>query len=181
MPAPWSFSNFRSRGPALIRAPFRVYRIQSGSRGVEASAAVRSFLTGALHSIAGRPVTWEETAKGPRVTAPVENREISISISYARGEAWLALGLGTSIGIDAAEIVQVPDWEPVATNYLGAGALKRLRNSAQLDLDFAREWTRFEARLKLHGHAMIEARESSPAELCEACFWPVVVTLALPA
>ena len=92
----------------------------------------------------------------------------------------MALGLGGPIGIDAAEIGQIPDWDFVASTYLGTGALKRLRNSPQPSLDFAREWTGFEARLKMDERPLAEGIEPASAVLFEACFGTVIVTVALP-
>jgi hypothetical protein len=130
--------------------------------------------------MAGKPVAWEETPRGPQVPAPVHNRKVHVSLSYVAEEAWLAVGLGTAIGIDAADTGQITDWEAVASAYLEREALARLRNSASPGLDFAREWTCLEARLKMLGLPLREGIQPPRASLCEACFGAVAVAVALP-
>lgn len=168
------------RSLTLVQTSFHIYRIQSGPRGAAARSAVRSFLTETLFRIAGQPVAWEETPRGPQVPAQVHNRTIGVSISYVGEEAWLAVGLGTTIGVDATDTGQFPDWEEVASAYLEPETLAQVRHSASPGLEFARAWTSLEARLKMHRLPLAENFQPPPASLCEACFGPVAVTVALP-
>jgi hypothetical protein len=178
-PEPWRF--FDASGLRVVRfdTRFTVYRIPTGTRGPAARSRVRSFLRAELRRIAGRAIPLRESKAGPEVTEIIHGCPISVSISYTGAEAWLALGWGGSVGIDALEIQAIPEWYPVASTYLGPIVSERLRNSSARELDFAREWTGFEARLKLHGLSLAEGVEVPAAALCEARFGAVVVAVAV--
>jgi phosphopantetheinyl transferase len=124
-------------------------------------------------------VLWVESAKGPEVRERIRDRHVGVSISYAKTEAWLALGWEAQIGVDAVAIEEVPDWEEVASVYLEQAAQERLRKSTQPALDFAREWAGFEARLKLAGQPLVEGLAPPPALLYGATFGAVYVAVAL--
>jgi len=85
---------------------------------------------------------------------------------------------GGAVGIDVSQVVPVPDWEPVARDYLGpavAQALAALPASGR-DAAFAHAWSEHEARLKCLGLQLDEWRaERQPALQACRCF-----PLALP-
>jgi phosphopantetheinyl transferase len=156
-----------------------IYRVPSGPRGASARATVRTFLSEELRQIAGQPVILRETTGSPEIVGLIKNRKISISISYAREEAWLALGWDVPIGIDAVEISAIPEWELLASTYLGVRTLERLRTSPRREEDFAMEWAGLEARIKMHGLSLLEGVNAPAANLCEARFENVVVAVAV--
>jgi hypothetical protein len=178
-PQPWRIFDASGRRIVRLDTRFTVYRIPTGARGPAARARVRFFLSAALRQIAGRAIPLQESAAGPEVLELIEGGKISVSISYLGAEAWLALGWGGPIGIDAAEIAEIPEWDQVATTYLGPNVSERLRNSSERALDFAREWAGFEARLKRHGLSLGEGVEVPATALCEARFGTVVVAVAV--
>lgn len=180
-PAPWRFFDASGRRVSRVDAGFTVYRIRTGTRGQAARSNVRSFLSVELRRIAGRAVTLRESAAGPEVPELVRGGKISISISYLNAEAWLALGWDGPLGIDAVAVEQIPEWEQVATTYLGATASERLRTSSERAADFAAEWASFEARLKMHGLSLREGVEVPPTALCTARFGTAVVAVAMRA
>jgi hypothetical protein len=178
-PEPWRI--FDASGRRIVRPDtcFTVYRIPTGTRSPAARSSVRSFLSAELRRIAGRAIPLQDSAAGPGVTVLIQGAKVSISISYIGEEAWLALGWGGPIGIDAVEIEEIPEWDQVATTYLGPNVFERLRNSPERELDFARNWAGFEARLKLNGLSLTEGVEVPAAALCEARFGTMVVAVAV--
>jgi len=80
-------------------------------------------------------------------------QHIALSISHDGDISVAAYSLTARVGIDVASIVSVPDWQPVARDYLGpvtADALARVSASAR-DAAFAHAWSEHEARLKCLG------------------------------
>ena len=69
-----------------------------------------------------------------------------------------ALRRSGAVGVDILRIVPAFDWQPVARDYLGPLALRRIASQPTPDqpLAFAREWTRMQARLKCLGLALQE-------------------------
>lgn len=178
-PEPWRFFDVDGRQIVRLDTRFTVYRIPTGARGPAARSRVRSVLGAALRQIAGRAIRLQESATGPKVTEFINGEKVGVSISYLGAEAWLALGWGGPLGIDAVEIGEIPEWDLVANTYLGPNVSERLRNSSARELDFAREWAGFEARLKLNGLSLGEGTEVPATALCEARFGTVVVAVAL--
>jgi phosphopantetheinyl transferase len=128
-------------------------------------AAIRAALADELYREAHRQVSWCESPTGPKVLERICDKPVGVSIAYGKNEAWLALCWEGPIGIDATAIEKVPDWEEVALVYLGRSALERLRKSTEPELNFAVEWARFEARLKLGGLSLDEGVEPPSARL----------------
>jgi hypothetical protein len=180
LPAPWVALPEEGSAEPHIPTPFTLRRIPCAAhlRG-QARAEVRAVLGEELQRAAGRLVRWKESAKGPEVLERIHTGRVSISISYAKTEAWLALGWEGPIGIDAVANEPFPDWEAVASVYLENSAQERLRKSTHPALDFAREWAGFEARLKLRGLSLEEGTVPPPALLFAANFGEVTVAVAL--
>ena len=180
LPSPWVLSRQTGCSSQRIHASFTLLRIgcAAGMRFKRASA--RAALDAELQMAAGRPVRWRESPKGPEVLESVGNGRVGVSLSYAQSEAWLALGWDGPIGLDAVAIEPVLEWEEVALVYLEPMAQERLRLSRRADLDFAREWAGYEARLKLGGLALGEGVTPPPALVVEATIDKVAVAVALP-
>jgi len=86
---------------------------------------------------------------------------------------------GGAVGIDVTRIVPVPDWAPVARDYLGPVAEQDLAAlpAGERDTAFAQAWSEHEARLKCLGLQLDEWR-AERAPLLAACRCQA---LALPA
>jgi phosphopantetheinyl transferase len=180
LPAPWVVLSEKGCAEPHITTPFTLRRIPYAAHLRRlAREEVRAVLSEELQRAAGRPVRWKESAKGPEVLERIHTGRVSVSISYAKTEAWLALGWEGPIGIDAVANGPVPDWEAVASVYLENNAQERLRESTHPALAFGREWAGFEARLKLGGMFLEEGTAPPPALLFVANFGEVTVAVAV--
>jgi hypothetical protein len=156
LPPPWSVVSEDGYREAHIETPFTLRRLPLLTKTEAGRESVRAALAEELQRAAHRQVRWCESPTGPKVLEHIGERPVGVSISYGKSEAWLALGWEGPIGVDAAAIERVPDWEEVALVYLGRTALARLRKRPEPELDFAMEWAVFEARLKLGGLSLDE-------------------------
>lgn len=87
---------------------------------------------------------------------------VGLSVSHAPGMSVAAIRLGGAVGVDLMQLESstdaMPDWESVATDYLGphqADALRQM-TSCQRGLVFAQSWSRLEAGLKCLGQPLSE-------------------------
>jgi 4'-phosphopantetheinyl transferase len=106
------------------------------------------------------------------------HRRIALSISHDGDISVAAYSFNGAVGIDVTSIVPVPDWQPVARDYLGLAAAEALaaRPHGERDTAFAHAWSEHEARLKCLGLQLDEWRdELAPALRSCRCF-----PLALP-
>ena len=80
-------------------------------------------------------------------------QRIALAISHDRDISIAAYSLDGAVGIDVASIVPVPDWQPVARDYLGRATADALaeRPGSERDAAFAHAWSAHEARLKCLG------------------------------
>lgn len=179
LPPPWTVSTEGGYKATCIEMPFTVRRLTSLERTTAGRAAVRATLAEELQKAARRRVRWEETPTGPRVLERIRDKPVGVSISYGKTEAWLALGWEGPIGVDAAAIEMVPDWEEVALVYMGRSVMERLRKSPEPEFDFAVEWAAFEARLKLGGLSLEEGVEPPLARIYTARLGNQAVAVAV--
>lgn len=117
-----------------------------------------------LHSPEGA-APWATAALdgGERRIALAISHDGDISVAAFRAD-------GSAVGIDVSQVVPVPDWEPVARDYLGpvvAAQLGALPAPAR-DAAFAHAWSEHEARLKCLGLQLDEWRAERAAAL-QAC------------
>jgi 4'-phosphopantetheinyl transferase len=101
---------------------------------------------------------------------PTGTRRVWLAISHDGELSVAAISLHCAVGIDVTRIVDIPDWEPVARDYLGpdtAAALAALPADARADA-FARAWCEREARLKYLGRELVEWSAHGDA-LLDAC------------
>jgi 4'-phosphopantetheinyl transferase len=116
-----------------------------------------------LHSPEGQ-VPWAQLA------TPAGPRRAWLAISHDGELSLAAISLQGAVGIDVTRIVDIPDWEAVARDYLGpdtAAALAALPAGARADA-FARAWCEREARLKYLGRELVEWSADGDADLA-AC------------
>jgi 4'-phosphopantetheinyl transferase len=85
-------------------------------------------------------------------------RRVALSISHDGELSLAAVSLTSQVGIDVTRIVDFPDWQGVARDYLGPSIAAHLSSlpSAERPLAFARAWSEREARLKCLGIQLAE-------------------------
>ncbi len=109
----------------------------------------------------------------------LQGHTIGLSVSHVAGLTLAAIHRRGPIGIDIMRIEALPDWEPVAINYLGRHAHQRILAiiPSQRSLAFGREWTRVEACLKCLGLGLVEWNNLLERQInrCET------IELAMPA
>jgi 4'-phosphopantetheinyl transferase len=125
-----------------------------------------------LHSPPG-DAPWAVVALdgGPRRVGLAISHDGDLSVAAFRDD-------GGAVGIDVTRIVPVPDWEPVARDYLGPAAAQALASlpAGERDGAFAHAWSAHEARLKCLGLQLDEWRAERESAL-QAC---LCRPLALP-
>lgn len=178
-PTPWKMFGEGIPQFSPVQSQFTLLRIQCSTDTALRKMAVRKVLGEELQRAAGRPVRWEETRKGPKISASILGPQTHVSISYTAAEVWLALGWEGPIGIDAVALEHVSDWEEVASVYLSEQAMERLRQSFIPALKFTEEWAAFEARLKWGGLSLKEGIQAPDAQIYAATFDSTAVAVAV--
>ena len=90
--------------------------------------------------------------------SPAGQRRAHLAISHDGSLSLAAISLRGPVGIDVTLVMDIPDWEPVARDYLGpavTAALAALPAGARAQA-FARAWSEREARLKYLGRELVE-------------------------
>nr|WP_308632767.1 4'-phosphopantetheinyl transferase superfamily protein [Massilia norwichensis] len=109
---------------------------------------------------------------------PDGQRRVHLAISHDGALSLAALSRRGPVGIDVTLVMDIPDWEAVARDYLGpaqTAALAALPAAARADA-FARAWSEREARLKYFGRELVEWSEDGDRPLAACRCLP----LALP-
>jgi 4'-phosphopantetheinyl transferase len=129
-----------------------------------ARRAIRMAILAELGQLSGLPperiALHAEPGEAPYalLDAPAGRRQVWLAISHDGELSVAAISLQGAVGIDVTRIVEVPDWQPVARDYLGpavAAALGALPAPAR-PAAFARAWSEREARLKCLGWPIAE-------------------------
>lgn len=117
-----------------------------------------------LHSPEGvAPWAMVNGDGGPRRVALAISHDGDISVAAFSTD-------GGAVGIDVTRIVPVPDWAPVARDYLGPAAAQALAAlpAGERDTAFAHAWSEHEARLKCLG-LQLDEWQADRAPLLAAC------------
>lgn len=158
-----------SERPGLVPGQPRIWccRAQGQAQRPLARLLLREILAFYLRLPPGQVPLAFESARAPSVGADWQGMELSISLSYARDVALIALCPDAGIGVDIAEIVPMPDWRAVARLYLGPEAESRLAWEAPglRDRAFAQAWAEMEARSKCLGLGLEEWTRERAAQL----------------
>jgi 4'-phosphopantetheinyl transferase len=111
------------------------------------------------------PVGWtlESTAVGHAAAATP-----GISITHDGPLSLAAIHLNGPVGIDVAQIIDIPDWRALARDYLGplAPAALEATPALQRPRALAQAWALHEARLKCAGRQLGEWDETVPEAFC---------------
>lgn len=102
----------------------------------------------------------------PRVTVAGRPSTIGCSFSHEGTHALAAINLHGPVGVDFMHMQDIPDWQAVATDYLGpavAAALGGLPDAERASA-FIRAWTRREAALKCTGQQLSEWQADIPGQ-----------------
>ena len=125
----------------------------------------------ALHTPEGQvPYALLDTPEG--------QRRAHLAISHDGALSLAAISLQGPVGIDVTLVMDIPDWEAVARDYLGPAVtadLAALPTDARAQA-FARAWSEREARLKYLGRELVEWSEDGDRPLAACRCLP----LALP-
>lgn len=125
---------------------------------IEARHLLRELLAGYLGRTPDQVPLHFAPGQAPSVAADWQGMRLSISMSYGRDVALIALCPGAHIGIDVTEMAPMPDWSQVARLYLGPQTASRLGalDGAVRDKLFALAWAELEARGKCLGLGLQE-------------------------
>ena len=104
---------------------------------------------------------------------------MDLSLSYAEGEAWIALRRGGRIGLDIIHLEAAPEAEAIAHTYFGPVGQATLRRSSDPVRDFALAWTQLEARCKCLKRGLAEWSESLALETTACATQSLIVEARL--
>lgn len=147
--------------PLLLRVTASTFR------GI-ARQATRAALRATLASWSGfspEKLPLTETLAGPVWQGALWDHALSISVSYAQDEAWVALLRGDRIGVDAMSLDTEFEIEPVARHFLSPAQREAIENSADSLQAFAKAWTDLEARSKCLALGLVEWSPTRDAAL----------------
>jgi 4'-phosphopantetheinyl transferase len=150
-----------------------VIGIQDQSEREAARRAIREAIVDELAALSGLPPqrialhTPEGQVPYALLDTAAGQQRAWIAISHDGALSLATISLHGPVGIDVTLVMDIPDWEAVARDYLGpeaAAALAALPASGRA-VAFARAWSEREARLKYLGRELIEWSADGDAEL----------------
>lgn len=114
-----------------------------------------------------------QPGEAPRVLLAGHPASIGCSFTHDDQYSLVAINMHGSVGADIMRIQGIPDWQPVARDYLGPGAAAALVATPdhQRAAAFTRLWTQREAALKCMGQQLSEWQAEIPGR---------TIALALP-
>ncbi|SHJ56047.1 4'-phosphopantetheinyl transferase family protein [Halodesulfovibrio aestuarii] len=97
------------------------------------------------------------------------NDQLSFSISHTDKRVLVAVSADSSIGIDAEEIGDIPEWELIARRWFSREELEWLFAQPDIPEAFLHCWVRREALLKAHGAGFELPFERIRMPTCSGC------------
>lgn len=151
---------------------------------VQARALIRHALRDTLAAFLGQSeqAVVLDSRPGKPVQLGAAWAGMHVSLSHMAGLSIAAIGRGVTIGVDVMHVdgglLETPDWQHVARDYLGPSTTDMLHNTppAQRPALFAEAWTHLESSLKCNG---LQLTEWSPG-LAQQLLSCHVMALALP-
>jgi len=130
-----------------------------------AREALAQVLGIAIEQIQVRSTPGEPPALVWSAADSLQERVVCCSFSHDDGLSLAAFNLRGAVGVDVIRVVDIPDWERVAQDYLGRAATEKLRaaSPAERPHAFAQAWAEHEARLKCLGLQLAEWETLPPA------------------
>jgi 4'-phosphopantetheinyl transferase len=150
-----------------------VIGIQDPAEREAARLAIREAIVAELAAMSGLPTErialHGEPGEVPfaLLDAPGGQRRAWLAISHDGALSVAAISLRGAVGIDVSRILDIPDWQPLARDYLGpdlAAALSALP-APERPRALARAWSEREARLKYLGRELVEWSEEDERTL----------------
>jgi 4'-phosphopantetheinyl transferase len=151
-------------GQGLAPALPELVVIGVDGQGVRSAArrAIRAAALAALAAMTGlapaRMLLKQAPGEAPYALLDGDESKAALSFSHDGALSLAAIRLDGAVGIDVMRIVDFPDWQAVARDYLGpstAAALSALPPERRAAA-FARAWSEREARLKCLGMQLAE-------------------------
>jgi 4'-phosphopantetheinyl transferase len=148
-----------------------------------ARQAIRAAIAAELAALSGlapqRIVLHTPSAQAPYalLDTPGGMRRVDLAISHDGALSVAAIAPYGAVGIDVTLVMDIPDWEALARDYLGpyvAGALAALPASARAQA-LARAWSEREARLKCLGRELAEWSADGDRQLAACRCRPLVL------
>ncbi|MFS2003239.1 4'-phosphopantetheinyl transferase family protein [Duganella sp. CT11-25] len=147
--------------PALRDGVF-IIGVETSPQRARARAQIREALRQALAGVLGlQPESIgiaSTPGKPPRVVLAGGAHNIGCSFAHENSYALAAVNLHGAIGVDLMRVLDIPDWQAVARDYLGPAASASLLDTSVTDRPgaLAQMWTRREAALKCSGQQLSE-------------------------
>jgi 4'-phosphopantetheinyl transferase len=182
--AGWVFGSFD--GSRRLVADFDeiiVIGIRDQSQREAARQAIRAAIAAELAALSGLPLprialhTAEGQAPHALLDTPGGTRQVGLAISHDGALSVAAICAHGAVGIDVTLVMDIPDWEALARDYLGpdvATALSALPAPARAHA-LARAWSEREARLKCLGRELTEWSEDGDRALAACRCRPLVL------
>jgi 4'-phosphopantetheinyl transferase len=141
-----------------------VIGIQDLAEREAARLAIRAAIVAELAAMSGLPpqriALHGEPGEVPfaLLDAPGGQRRAWLAISHDGALSVAAISLRGAVGIDVQRILDIPDWQPLARDYLGPdlAALLSALPAPERPHALARAWSEREARLKYLGRELVE-------------------------
>jgi hypothetical protein len=161
---------------------FVLVRIPAIRRNPEGKCELRRVIARILENWKGGSLALSETCCGPVTSELIQGRPVFISIAYCddNEEAWLGIGLGVRIGVDAVSLFEFPEWEAVADLYLGKATRQTLQKARHPFREFALAWAAFEAALKCAQMPLAEGTHPPQANIQTVIVLNTVLAVASP-
>lgn len=167
---------------ADLRSPHGLAVIRLDTPNTQARQAARQMARTALREVLGAWLQRDAdtitltSRPGQGLTVDLAPLHVGLSLSHAPAMSVAAIRLGGAVGVDLMQVDSsrepMPDWELVATDYLGPQQTQALRKIApgQRALAFAQSWSRLEAGLKCLGQPLSEWTPALAQQLAQRHF-----------
>jgi 4'-phosphopantetheinyl transferase len=141
-----------------------VIGIQGPDEREAARLAIRAAIVAELAAMSGLPPQRIALHGAPGevpfalLDAPAGQRRAWLAISHDGALSVAAISLRGAVGIDVQRILDIPDWQPLARDYLGPdlAVLLAALPAPERPGALARAWSEREARLKYFGRELVE-------------------------
>lgn len=141
-----------------------VIGIQGPDEREAARLAIRAAIVAELAAMSGLPPQRIALHGAPGdvpfalLDAPGGQRRAWLAISHDGALSVAAISLRGAVGIDVQRILDIPDWQPLARDYLGPdlAVLLAALPAPERPRALARAWSEREARLKYFGRELVE-------------------------
>lgn len=163
---PWpGRPSFGPEGILVLGLDLTLAQRSAADARTQARLALRHALAQALAALLQRPVADiqidNQRGQPPQIrfaSGAASTPLPQCSFAYSDTYALAAVNLHGPIGVDLAPVLELPDWQAVTRDYLGAQEYIRLQAmpAAQRPRALAQAWCQLEAQLKCRAEALTE-------------------------